>query len=72
MIKKERFVPDLIVNGELQNLDVKTVAELVEQLGFSGSFATAVNETFVPQSQRSQTPLSDGDRVEVLAPMEGG
>ena len=34
--------------------------------------ATAVNEAFVPASLRDQTNLADGDRVEIVAPRQGG
>jgi sulfur carrier protein len=34
--------------------------------------ATAVNGEFVAAAARVRTPLSEGDRVEVLAPMQGG
>ncbi|MBD2857763.1 sulfur carrier protein ThiS [Spongiibacter sp. KMU-158] len=34
--------------------------------------AVAVNEEFVPRSQYSAFTLSDGDRVDVLAPVQGG
>ncbi|MFN3611415.1 sulfur carrier protein ThiS [Tepidimonas sp.] len=35
-------------------------------------FAVAVNLQFVPRAQYALTPLSDGDRVEVIAPITGG
>ena len=35
-------------------------------------FAIAVNENFVPRSSYQQTSLSEGDRVEVLVPSQGG
>jgi sulfur carrier protein len=34
--------------------------------------ATAVNGEFVPARARGEIHLRDGDRVEVLAPMQGG
>ncbi len=34
--------------------------------------ATALNGAFVPKAARAQTVLQDGDRLEVLAPMQGG
>jgi len=34
--------------------------------------ATAVNGEFVPATERRAARLADGDRLEVLAPMQGG
>lgn len=35
-------------------------------------FAIAINEVFVPRGSYSATELRDGDRVELLVPMQGG
>ena len=44
-----------------------------DALGYGGAkVATALNEGFVPEAARAATPLSEGDRIEVLAPMQGG
>ncbi|MEU3714284.1 sulfur carrier protein ThiS [Streptomyces catenulae] len=34
--------------------------------------AAAVNETVVPRSRWTQTPLAAGDRVEILTAVQGG
>ncbi|MEW1721335.1 sulfur carrier protein ThiS [Streptomyces sp. NPDC093109] len=34
--------------------------------------AAAVNETVVPRTRWSDTPLADGDRVEILTAVQGG
>jgi sulfur carrier protein len=34
--------------------------------------ATAVNEAFVPSSARGALELGAGDRVEIVAPQQGG
>ena len=42
-------------------------------LGFAGrKIATAVNGRFVAAAARPATKLADGDRIEVVAPMQGG
>ncbi|MBP1473978.1 sulfur carrier protein ThiS [Frateuria sp. MAH-13] len=62
----------LIVNGE-PHAPAPDLATLVEQLGLAGTaVATALNGRFVPVAARAATPLAEGDRVEVLAPMQGG
>lgn len=35
-------------------------------------FAVALNLQFVPRAQYALTPLRDGDRVEIIAPITGG
>lgn len=61
------------VNGERRELDVQTVAEALAALGLTDAkVATAVNGAFVPATARSSQTLSDGDRLEILAPMQGG
>jgi sulfur carrier protein len=34
--------------------------------------ATSVNEAFVSKQQRADHALQDGDRVEIVAPRQGG
>jgi sulfur carrier protein len=62
----------ITVNGAAVEVTATTLAALLEERGFSGRVATAVNETFVPATQRATQTLSDGDRIEILAPMQGG
>ena len=62
----------IVLNGESREIQALTLAELLVECGFSGRVATAVNEDFVPSSLRIAHTLSDGDRVEVVAPMQGG
>ncbi|WP_425043336.1 sulfur carrier protein ThiS [Primorskyibacter sp. S87] len=62
----------IVLNGEPREVASETLSGLLEECGFSGRVATAVNEEFVPSSLRIAHRLQDGDRVEVLAPMQGG
>lgn len=63
----------IMLNGAAREVAADTLAAALEELGLGGAkVATAVNEAFVPAAQRASTQLSDGDRVEVLAPMQGG
>ena len=64
---------NITLNGETREVAGPTLADLLEQTGQSGAkVATAVNEVFVPARQRAETQLSPGDRVEVVAPRQGG
>ncbi|WEX08867.1 sulfur carrier protein ThiS [Chelativorans sp. AA-79] len=63
----------LIVNGQALETQAKTLSDLAAELGYAGNwFATAVNSEFVPGTERRETRLSDGDRVEILTPRQGG
>lgn len=49
-----------------------TLADAVAAIGASGPFAAAVNLQFVPKSRYAQTPLAEGDQVEIITPVTGG
>lgn len=61
------------VNGEVRAVTGPTLADALAELGWSTArVATALNGDFVPRAVRAGTPLKDGDRLEVLGPMQGG
>lgn len=61
------------VNGEPREVNGATLAEALAELGWgTAKVATALNGDFVPASARAGQALREGDRVEVLAPMQGG
>jgi len=61
------------VNGAWRETSGAQLSSVLEELGYGGSIVTtAVNGEFVAAAVRSDTPLVEGDRVEVLAPMQGG
>lgn len=63
----------ITVNGVVQEITSTHLNTVLDELGHGGAkVATAVNEVFVPTGLRAQTILSDGDRLEVLAPQQGG
>lgn len=45
---------------------------LLQQGHEAGSFAILLNRKFIPRSTYAATILSEGDVVEVIAPMQGG
>ena len=62
-----------MVNGEPQETQGRTLAELCAALGYGDAkIATALNGSFVPATRRAQTVLHDDDRVEIVAPRQGG
>ncbi|MBK5928875.1 sulfur carrier protein ThiS [Rhodobaculum claviforme] len=61
------------VNGATREVAGATVAEALRELGWdSVRVATALNGAFVPKGARDATAITAGDRLEVLAPMQGG
>ena len=63
----------ITVNGEAAEIRAGTLAAALHELGYGGArIATAVNETFVPAALREGRELSPGDRLEILAPRQGG
>ena len=63
----------ILVNGERTETGAASLDELVAQLGFGeGQVATALNGDFVPRQGRAMTQLAAGDKVEIVAPRQGG
>jgi sulfur carrier protein len=63
----------ILVNGASREIRAVDLTGALEELGYGGAVvATAVNGEFVPTAERRIARLADGDRLEVLAPMQGG
>jgi sulfur carrier protein len=63
----------IIVNGDARDVTAASLKAALDELGLGGAVvATALNGEFVASAARAATPLAEGDRVEVLAPMQGG
>ncbi|MFO7759246.1 MAG: sulfur carrier protein ThiS [Roseovarius sp.] len=63
----------IMLNGTPQETGAETLAALLDEMGYTGAkVATAVNEEFVPAPGRSGYRLNDGDRIEIVAPRQGG
>ena len=61
------------VNGEIQQVTGASVAAALAALGWGAAkVATALNGEFLPAAARAGQRLKDGDRLEILAPMQGG
>ena len=54
-------------------LDVATLAQVLTLLAYEESIvATALNGEFVPRDAREYTLLKTGDKIEIVAPLQGG
>ena len=63
----------ILVNGAWRETAGAQLAAVLAELGYADAVvATAINGEFVAAGVRGQTPIADGDRIEVLAPMQGG
>jgi len=64
----------LIINGEERDFgDLPNLAALVEQLGAKADrVAVELNLEIVPRAGWAETPLRDGDRLEIVHFVGGG
>lgn len=63
----------ITVNGTAQETAAPTLDALLIELGYGeAKVATALNENFVPAALRPEQRLNEGDRVEIVAPRQGG
>lgn len=52
--------------------DGATLAQAVATSQVPPPFAAALNRQFVPKTQYHQMPLTEGDQIELIAPVVGG
>jgi sulfur carrier protein len=63
----------ILVNGAWRDTGATDLASALMDLGYGDAVvATALNGEFVAAGERASARLTDGDRLEVLAPMQGG
>jgi sulfur carrier protein len=61
------------VNGRPREVAATTLEALLRELGYEDQkVGTAVNQEFVRDRDREQTPLQEGDAVEIVTPRQGG
>lgn len=62
------------VNNEIQTVaDTCSILNLLEQLDYDHqSVAVALNTDFVPRGNYAQQLLCTGDKVDIVAPIQGG
>ena len=63
----------ILVNGVWRDTSGCDVGSVLQEMGLNEApVATALNGEFVPVPARQAARLTEGDRLEVLAPMQGG
>jgi sulfur carrier protein len=61
------------VNGEQREIVSASVDALLGELEYEGThFAIALNYDVLPKSQWAQTPIKNGDEIEIITPRQGG
>jgi sulfur carrier protein len=61
------------VNGEPREIASSSVDALLGELEYEGThFAIALNYDVLPKSRWAQTPLRNGDQIEIITPRQGG
>ncbi len=63
----------IILNGEQNLVQSPNLEKILYELGYNNeAIATALNGTFIHKHKRSSTDLEEDDRLEVVAPIQGG
>jgi sulfur carrier protein len=63
----------ITLNGAPHDVCATRLPDVLAELGLSDArVATAVNGDFVPAAGRDRIELAEGDRLEVVAPQQGG
>jgi sulfur carrier protein len=63
----------IYLNGKTHEVEADTLADALKALDYADAIiATAVNGQFVQAAARNDFQLTDGDQIEVVAPMQGG
>ncbi|MDH5723690.1 MAG: sulfur carrier protein ThiS [Alphaproteobacteria bacterium] len=64
----------ILLNGKPLELEVAiNVKDLLEQNGYEGKIvAVACNGEFIPKEAYTDTIIQSDDKIEVVAPMQGG
>jgi sulfur carrier protein len=61
------------VNGEQREIAAVRVDALLSELEYHGThFAIALNYDVLPRSRWAETPLKNGDEIEIITPRQGG
>jgi sulfur carrier protein len=61
------------VNGEVREISSASVDALLGELEYEGThFAIALNYDVLPRSRWAQTPIKNGDEIEIITPRQGG
>jgi sulfur carrier protein len=61
------------INGEAREINASRIDALLNELEYEGThFAIAVNYDVLPKSRWAETPINNGDEIEIITPRQGG
>ncbi|MBR1144432.1 MULTISPECIES: sulfur carrier protein ThiS [unclassified Bradyrhizobium] len=61
------------INGEAREINASSVDALLRELEYEGThFAIALNYDVLPKSRWAETPIKNGDEIEIITPRQGG
>lgn len=62
------------LNGQAQQINEDmALNDAVAHWGYAEQpFAVAINDTFIARNQYQETLIKEGDRIDVVSPMQGG
>jgi sulfur carrier protein len=61
------------VNGEAREINASRIDALLSELEYEGThFAIALNYDVLPKSRWAETPIQNGDEIEIITPRQGG
>ncbi|CDL82982.1 sulfur carrier protein ThiS [Xenorhabdus szentirmaii] len=64
---------NIFVNGLEASVSTTRLGQILTELGYDNMvLVTAVNGNFVSTEKRDEFAIKDSDKIEVLAPMQGG
>ena len=64
---------ELWINGDETSVNAQTMTAILAELNLDDAVvATALNGEFIPIAARAGTKVAAGDKIEILAPMQGG
>ena len=65
---------NITLNGKQQMLETpKSIEGLLKEEGYNGKLiAVAINGAFLPKSSYGKTNINENDKIEIVAPMQGG
>jgi len=64
----------IYINDKPLNLDASCTLQemLAQKTGVAAHVAIAINNQFIPKSMFADTVLREGDRIDLIVPMQGG
>jgi sulfur carrier protein len=63
----------ITINGDVRQVRARDLGALLDELGYGGGlFAVALNRKVIARKRWAETPLGEGDAVEIVTPRQGG